>query len=213
MNDENSLEDSFIETLEKKDITQDIIDLGDAGLREIALKTNLLEELPYFRVAYGIGKFYGAFRDHFLTKKIIRFLTQFQSLSDTERANMFADLNGDPEERNKVGEHLLAILDKCESAEKADFWGKLFKYYSLGRMTKPELLRNTLIVNNLFVSDLKELPKYYEEQEKKVFSPALHSMGLLVRTSGGDNRDYDVEHDGYMISGLGKQLVEWLEMK
>lgn len=213
MINENSLEESFLETLQKKDILPEIIDLGDAGLNEISKKTELLGELPYIKVAYGVLKVPGAIRDFLLTKKIIRFLTQFRSLSDSERANMFCDLNGDPDERRKVGEHLLTILDKSESVEKADLLGKLFKYYCLGRMSTSEFLRNSIIVTNLITSDIRELPKYREEQEKKVYSAPLHSMGLLVRTSGFNNKGNDVEQDKYMISGLGKQLVEWLELE
>lgn len=209
--EDNNLEISMLETLKKSDIKDEIIELADAGINKLASMENVLSELPYVKGLYALYKVQGAFRDTYLIKKLLHFLRELNSVEEKDRVNMFWDLQNDDPQRIKIGEHIIVLLDKSENTEKADFLGKLFKYYTLQRINSSEFLRMSMIVTNLITSDLKKLPTYIEEQQKKVYSPALHSMGLLVKTKGFDNTGNDVEEDGYLISALGKQLVELLE--
>jgi hypothetical protein len=211
--EEINLEVSMIETLEKADISDELLELADAGVQQLVKMEGALSEIPYIRGLYSTYKAMGAFRDTQLIKKILHFLRESNKISDTDRANMWWDLQNDNEQRIRVGEHIIALLDKSENVEKADYLGRLFKYYTLGKINSSEFLRMSMVVTNLISHDLKQLPSYIAEQQGKYYSPALHSMGLLVRTKGFDNRGKDVEDDAYEISALGRKLVELLEFE
>jgi len=152
-----------------------------------------------------------AFRDYFLVKKLLRFLTEFHSITEKERENMFWDLYGDVKKQQKIGEQIIVLLDKAEDAEKANMIGKLFKAYTEMRINSATFLEYSFTVSNLIVAHIKYLPTYTQDQQGKYYSRALHSMGLLIQTSGASNSG-DNEIDGFMISGRGKQLVELLEL-
>lgn len=211
--EELNLEVSMVDTLEKADIKGELLELADAGIHELVKMEGALSEIPYIRGLYSAYKVVGAFRDTQLIKKILHFLRESNKIPEKDRSNMWWDLQNNNEQRIKVGEHIIALLDKSENVEKADYLGRLFKYYTLGKIDSSEFLRMSMIVTNLISYDLKQLPSYITEQQGKYYSAALHSMGLLVRTSGFENRGKDVEDDGYEISGIGKKLVALLEFE
>lgn len=212
MSEEIDIEKTMLETIEKADIKDELFDLADAGIHRLIESKDILSEIPYIKSLFAIKNVVVAYRDIQLIKKLLHFLKEINSVSDTDKANMWHDLH-DLETRRKVGEHLFTLLDKVESTEKADYLGRLFKCYTQKKINSSELLRMTMVVSTLITSDLKQLPTYITEQKSKYYSPALHSMGLLVRTSGFENTGKDVEEDGYEISALGKQLVELLEFE
>lgn len=206
-------ENLMVETLEKYQLPDNIAELADVGLNEIANKLDVLVNIPYIRGIYGFVKAGGAFRDYFLIKKLLKFLTSINSVSEKEQIDMFWDLQNDSEKRIEIGQHIIAILDKAENIIKADMNGKLWKYYCLKKINSAKFLRLTMVVTNLITEDIKKLPTYNVEQKGKEYSAALHSMGLLVRTSGFENKPFEVEEDGYQLSSLGAELIELLEMQ
>jgi len=210
--EEINLEESFLETIKKADIKSEIIDLADAGIAHLESMHGLLEEIPYIRSLYAISKVGMAFRDRHLIKKLLHFLRELDTISEEERLRMFWDLEDNPQEKIRVGEHIMTLLDKAENTEKADFLGRLFKKYTLMKINQSDFFRFTMIVNNSILSDLKQLPRFREELGELYFASSLHSYGLLVRTRGYDNTGNDVEQDKYMLSAIGKQLITLLEL-
>ncbi|TDO26249.1 hypothetical protein [Sediminibacterium goheungense] len=212
MSEEINLEQTLLETIEKADIRDEIFDLADKGFNQFIKSKSILEEIPFVRSLFAIGRSTMAIRDFLLIKKLIHFLKAINTISDDDKTEIWWDLEYDYDKRKVIGEHLLTLLDRVESTEKADYLGRLMKAYILKKIKYSELLRLTLIVTNLFTEDLKALPIFHKEQRSIFYSRSLHTMGLLVKTATCDNRGNDVEDDGYEISLLGKKLVDALEL-
>ena len=211
--EEINLEESFLETIKKADIKSEIIELADASIGQLESMHGVLEEIPYIKSLYAFGKVGMALRDRHLIKKLLHFLRELNTISEEERMRMFWDLEDNPKEKIKVGEHIITLIDKAESTEKADFIGRLFKKYTLMKIDSSQFIRMTMIVNNSILSDLKQLPRFKEELGGLYFASGLHSFGLLVKTGSFDNTGNDVEQDKYMLSAIGKNLISLLELE
>jgi hypothetical protein len=211
--EEINLEESFLETIKKADIKSEIIELADASIGKLESMHGVLEEIPYIKSLYAFGKVGMALRDRHLIKKLLHFLRELNTISEEERMRMFWDLEDNPKEKIKVGEHIITLIDKAESTEKADFIGRLFKKYTLMKIDSSQFIRMTMIVNNSILSDLKQLPRFKEELGGLYFASGLHSFGLLVKTGSFDNTGNDVEQDKYMLSAIGKNLISLLELE
>jgi hypothetical protein len=170
-----------------------------------------MNNCPIFLI-YNSPFFRGEVNRH-LIKKLLHFLRELNTISEEERMRMFWDLEDNPKEKIKVGEHIITLIDKAESTEKADFIGRLFKKYTLMKIDSSQFIRMTMIVNNSILSDLKQLPRFKEELGGLYFASGLHSFGLLVKTGSFDNTGNDVEQDKYMLSAIGKNLISLLELE
>lgn len=107
----------------------------------------------------AIGRATKSISTALLTRKIVRFLTQLQSIDAAERAAFLGKLDGKDRERI-IGE-LLLVLERHETLRKSEIQGKLFAALVREQLTNREYLDLTHTTGAVNVEALDELIRFY----------------------------------------------------
>lgn len=122
-----------------------------------ALDDGLLKDIPFVGwivkgVSVGI-----AISDRILYHKILRFLFALQDTAKSDREKFRRKIEGDPDFRKSVGEHLVIMLDKIDSFEKANFLAITFDHCLTGDIEHGHFIDLAHIIDRALLSDLKAI--------------------------------------------------------
>lgn len=119
-------------------------DYGDKGLSELGeiFDKELLEGIPYVSTIVNTATLGSTIKKYSFAKKIIRFLTQLESVPLVERENFIQKLENTKDSK-KVGEKLILLIDSLDDDDKADMIGKAFKKTIEGKMTINNFQKNS----------------------------------------------------------------------
>lgn len=199
-------------------INQDIFDLAASNKEQEFISTVLRTELdefgdimdslagfPFvgFFIKCGIiGKRYFDFR---FIQKVARFLSKGQEIPIGKKEKFLDSLT--PKRRTKIYDYVVHYLFHAEDDEKADIMGLIYRTRVLDEIDDEMFLRLCSIVNKAFISDLKALPKYIEENsENSIEAQNFINLGLIDNYLGGVWKDYD----SYELNQVGRKLHEVL---
>lgn len=186
--EELQLEASF--TREILDPTFDLApDYAELGI-DALVTSDIVKEVPLVKTAIALFKTGVAIREWHFVKKLLAFLKEFHGDStESESSRDFRDqINTDPAFRGKVATHLLVILDRYLTAEKAQVLAHLFRAHVNGDIgwddfvnlseTLDSLHRNSF----LFLEQLaaSATPFYYHGGDKPEEAP-LFAAGIATR--------------------------------
>jgi len=183
MNDSNDLVPSMLEDLLHSgggDFAQDFAELAIDGL----LIDGILKEIPIISTVRNIWKTADTINNALLIRKIISFLREFDKTKPAER-EAFLDKLEDPRFTQKVGESIIALLDRLDDhIEKPIIIAKLFSSYIREEISYSSFLWLATAVERSFIVDLKAMLDYYagkitsEDQSVKKAKRNLYSCGL-----------------------------------
>jgi hypothetical protein len=150
--------ENAITTLFKNGDVKDLVtESGITAFNEF-LKSEHLNEIPWIGTVIKSGKGLNAIRDFFFARKINNFLFFASKSTDAERQKFVEQLK----ERKsiKAGELFFKMLDKLDSAEKAEMIGKLISAQMKGNITLDEFIRIIDFIEKTPYYDLRNLKKY-----------------------------------------------------
>lgn len=161
------------------DISQDAIEIALDSL----LEDGLVREIPVVKLIVAVGKTVAGIRERIFVKKVLRFYAGLSSLTVEEKEKFLRDMESD-EQRKRLGETLVMILDRYDHLEKPDLLAKLFIAHVRGEIDFGEFQRLSLAVDRTFIQDLYQLLDFFtvteEGKAKNQWAPwdRLYSSGL-----------------------------------
>ena len=199
-------------------INQDIFDLAASNKEQEFISTVSRTELdafgdimdslagfPFvgFFIKCGvIGKRYFDFR---FIQKIARFLSKGQEIPIDKKVKFLESLT--PKRRKKLFDYVIHYLFHAEEDEKADIMGFIYRARVLDEIDDEIFLRLCSIVNRSFISDLKALPEYIEEnRDNSIITQNLINLGLINNYLGGTWVSYDKSE----LNQVGRKLYDIL---
>lgn len=196
-----------IASSEIKNITEDYCELGlDAMLDE-----GVLKDIPVFGTLtklYSVGT---TIHGKILEKKILKFFYELDQISFQKRIDFVAEIQNNPKQEKKVGEHLLILLERIDDMNKPQLLAKIFAAFIEEKIDFEMFVRLASTVDRSLVSDLIMLKEFEKLQGNSYTAIALENVGLvyLAVISGGS---YDTEGNQtggnqYAISELGVKLL------
>lgn len=208
------LSDSFIETIIKNEKSWELVtDLTDFSIKNIL--DGPLNDLPFIKYLVGIAKFGISVRDSFLIKKILKFLKETQKLEQEKKEKFKKKIETDKEYSNRVGTHLVHILDRFDHLTKAVYLAKLFCAYIDERINYNDFLRLSSSIEKSFINDLTNLDIYYNRNLEAVDEYILQNLyqcGLvslqfnMIRTTVANQPD--VQSAIYVRNNLGMMFCK-----
>ena len=96
-------------------------------LIDAILDEGVLKDMPLVGSVIGIVKFTNSIDQHFMTKKLYKFLFQLHKIPSEKRIKKIEEINSSQKYSCSVGEKILELLDKIDSEGKPEILGKLFK--------------------------------------------------------------------------------------
>ena len=208
------LSESFIESIITKDKSLDLItDLTDFSIKNVL--DSPLKDFPIIKHIVGITKFGMSIRDNFLIKKILLFLKETEKIEQVKKEKFKRKIESDRKYGNKVGEHLVIILDRYDHLTKAKYLAKVFSAYLDEKITYEDLLRLSFSIEKAFISDLNNLKLYYDknlEETEDYKLQNLYQCGLVSfrfnRISSFVIDQYDTQSVNYVRNELGLLLCK-----
>jgi len=152
--------------------------------------SEVLKEVPLVKTAVALFKTGIAIREWHFVQKLLAFLKEFHGNStESQGTRVFRDkINSDSAFRDKVASHLLVILDRYVTTEKAQILAHLFRAHVNGEIEWDDFVSLSEILDALHRSShafLKELavsatPFFYHGGDRPEEAP-LFAAGIATR--------------------------------
>lgn len=157
---------------------------------DLFLKNEIIKEIPIIKDIHAIIKTGIGIRDYLFLKKLLKFLSSFNSLSEEERHKLVEKLERDESYGRKVGEHLIEVLDRIEGDRKPEILGKIFLAYAKELIDVMMLKRLVLAIERLPIHEIESVRKYFalspeERLEFDKISLQIFSNAGLVNVISG----------------------------
>ena len=186
------------------------VDMTDT-LLDVAITSGALDGIPVVGLFTGTAKAAREVRDRLFVRKISQFLRSFCEATDQEREAFVSSMGGE-EERFKVGEAILMLIEQAEDMQKPVVIGRLFAAAARGRLTLSSATRIAKMVNRSYSEDLPLLQSFTAgvqrgEQDR---AAGLYASGFLsfAGIDGGVVSDEESAGVLYEMSEYGSALVE-----
>ena len=100
---------AVVESLATEAATEIAKEYAEIGL-DAVLSEGLLKDIPVVNTVVALGKLGISINDRLLIKKLLAFLSNFQTVSAEDRTKMVRKLESDASYGRKVGEHIIELL-------------------------------------------------------------------------------------------------------
>lgn len=158
-------------------VLQDFIE----NMLDSDLKDGVLKDIPVINSLVALSKTAISIRDQFLIQKLKSFLDGIKDITSDERDRFLRDIENDPKYGQRVGEHLILLLDRLDDLSKTNMITKLFRAYLRGDITYREFVRFSSIIDRAFINDLSGFINILSEDTPRIRNPyvdRLYHLGL-----------------------------------
>ncbi len=189
------------------------------AILDATLNDGILKDIPILGSLISASKIVINFSDRILLKKIFYFFAELKGTNLLRRKEMIQRVNFSENNRIRIGEKILYIIDKSEDHISAKFIALIFKDFLEESISYSEFLRGASIINRLFIEDLerfiscerRELERTISDHDQPIsdFENNLILAGICSTSREGvrvrDQDDYKMS-DPYIVDG-GEQYL------
>lgn len=136
-----------------------VADIGDIALDK-KIQDAIIDEIPIFKIVYGLVKIGSTINDFLFKKKLDRFLLGFKE-SDTSLKQKIEAALPNRHDRDEMGEKLLMALERFDQITKADALCKLFLARINGITSDHEFQKLTSALGRIDFNDVDILKQFY----------------------------------------------------
>lgn len=219
--DTNNIVESTAETIVNYNMDT-MMDFSEIGIDSF-LDDSIFRDVPLVKTVYGLTKTGFAIREKHMLKKTLAFINQLNSNGlSSEKYNDYKEkLKNKDKFLFKELEYVLIIIDRYVELNKNIILANLYFNYIDGKISWNQFEDLSIIVDNIFLSDLTELKYIYEKRaitmneiENKISFRRLRVQNLVediesrLRKPNGNIGFYYNKND-YKITNLGDILYKY----
>jgi len=211
------INDSFIQTIGDNGAKDILAEMGEITIDSI-VENDAINQIPIIGTLRSVYKIANSVSDYLFIQKLLKFFNELGQISDEQKEKMKLRIQNDLEYQNKVGDHLLEVINKIDDSDKPKLIAKLFRAYIDEKIDLQKFFKYSQIINKSFLPDLLSIKKYYSGQTLSIEeSSSLLSLGLLeVKTKkqtqnvslGGLARNNQIE---FTLNSVGKELYDLIK--
>lgn len=182
---DESIEESFLKTVIRSDLKDALIELSEVALDQ-TLTEGLLRDIPIIGTMAKLWSVAGTVRDQLFVKKLYIFYAALDKIPSAVREKQIATLSSNSKERQRVGEHLLLLLERLNHMKKPELLAYAFQSLLEGKIDRQQFDRLAYAIESLVIGDIDVFTESYAEfgqngppQWKERFS-GLYRCGLLT---------------------------------
>ncbi|HFK5586175.1 hypothetical protein CMU71_05800 [Elizabethkingia anophelis] len=207
---------SFEESIKSTELYNIASDIGEA-LIDSTLEDGILKDIPIIGTIINLGKGYLSIQDRIFSKKILKFLFQLKDIPESERIKAIKRIDESQEEKIKVGERLLYLIERADDHIKSEYIGKLFAEYVKENLGYEEFKRCSEIINKSFLDDLiwfleSDVKTLTMEESSELISSGIFDMPYSLEIKNEGNTDISIG-DKYVVKGFEKVSVNYFANK
>ncbi len=199
------------------------IDIAEIGLDSF-FDDSLFKDLSITRTIYGLVKTGLAIREKYFLKKTLMFINQLNNngISNENYQQYKEKLKDNDKYILKELEYALIIIDRYVDYKKNIILANLYFNYIDKKFNWEQFQELSIIVDNIFLSDLKELENIYNRQmltmndiNNKISFRRLKTQNLVenientLRSPDGMGIGFYLNDYDYQITELGRLLFEY----
>lgn len=200
------VEDSLIRSIASPNALDAAAEIAELGL-DAVLSEGLLRDLPVVGSIVSIARAGVDIRTRLLVRKLSRFVSNLGDVPIEERRKFAEELDQDSDHRERVGEHLITVLDRLDSARKAELLAKAFGAYVSGKIEYFDFLGLSGAIDHCLVHDLAMIPvsdrprQYLDAAASRLMGSGLLEIDVVpvARAEGVANK--------YRKTGLARLLL------
>jgi len=133
------------------DLSRDLLEIGIDQL----FSDGIIKEIPIVKSLFSFYQLGHGIKSAILIRNILLFLNEVNKSSILERNKFFLLFSKDLNEKRKLFEKLLLVLDKIEDSEKSIILGKVFLQVVKGNLELSLFYRISHGVELIFIDDIK----------------------------------------------------------
>jgi len=154
--DIETLDKSLIDSLGDSQIIDSAADAAEQALDSL-LSDGIIKDIPILGHAAKLWRGGIQLRSYLFARKLLRFLAPLNEIPQETRENFLKDLESDPKQRRRVGEHLLLLLERMDDLEKPEILSKAFCAYVAGSINYDTFRQVGFAIDHSSLSDLLTL--------------------------------------------------------
>ena len=225
MNEEKYEVENIIESTANTIVNYNLdaaIDLSEIGLNSL-LDDSILKEMPLIKTAYGVVKTGFAIREKHMLKKTLFFIDKLNKngVSNQNYIDYKKKLKTKDKFLMKELEHVLIIIDRYIELNKNEILANLYFNYIDKKIDWEQFQELSIIVDNIFLSDLPELENIYTKKsitmndiKNKISFRRLKTQNLvedieLIRRRSNGNIGMIYNKNDYQITLLGESFYKY----
>ncbi len=207
-----NINDSFIKTVGDNGAKDILSEIGEITIDSV-VNNEAINQIPIIGTLRSLYKITTSVSDYLFIQKLLKFFQELGEISGEEKENMKKKIQSDTKYRNKVGDHLLEIINKIDDTDKPKLIAKLFRAYIDNKIDLNEFFKYSQIINKSFLPDLFNINKYLSGETVTIEeSSSLLSLGLIeVKTKtqtknirlGSIGMNNQIE---FILNPVGKKL-------
>jgi hypothetical protein len=152
-----------------REIANPSLDLGEDYAEmsiDVLIDNPAVKEIPIVKTAMAVFRTGMAIRDWHFTRKLLTFLKELHASSgDEEKNREFRErLDSDPQFAEKVVSHLLVVLDRYVTSEKAQILAHLFTAHTNGLIGWEDFVSSTVVLDGLQTGSYKFLAQMADRE-------------------------------------------------
>ena len=204
----HSIEQSI--TIEDYSFIEDVIEAIVDG----TMKDGLLKDFPFVSTFVGLCKIKSSVSDKIFAHKLAAFLYGLRSVSSEERNEAIENWDVDINYRNRMGETLVHMINRCDDEYKAQWLSKLFYEFVLKENNVSLFFRAEKILSALSVGDMITFLKLESYEKITPIEYEIYANSGLYKwiPSRAEVHDETLEmiEDKIVITEIGHKIHEAL---
>lgn len=155
-----SLLQTIANTTEYKDILADFSELALDAL----LEDGVIRDIPVIGSLVGLVRGGISIRDRIFAKKILRFLLEFKDIPPEEIQAQIDNLATNPKERQRLGEHLLLLLDRLSDMDKPALLAKAFAAFLEEKISRTEFQGLAYAIDTILLDNIDTFKEFMQTE-------------------------------------------------
>ncbi|MCI5107908.1 MAG: hypothetical protein MRY76_14455 [Pseudomonadales bacterium] len=143
------------------------------------LDDSVLKDIPFVGwIAKGLSVSQ-SISDRIFHHKILRFLYALEDVSSGDKEKFQQKMDSDSDYRDRVGEHLILLLNRIDSLEKTKYLAICFDHLISGHIDYQYFVDLSNVIERSMLSDLKELSTPANKYPKYISPGVAVASGIL----------------------------------
>lgn len=203
-----SLVDSFTD-FDPARITPDLLEVA----LDYIVDEDIIKDIPIVRSIVGLYKATASIRDRALVKKLVNFVSSFNSVSEEVRQQFQQKMNVDEKFKCKVGEKLLLIIERLDDMGKPSLIALAFQAYMEKHIDFDMFQRLACAIDKSFYPDLMSL-KSIRSPDRLTPQAKLELFNSgIIELESTPSINLSSRNNKYQITELGKALLNYVLKK
>ncbi|MCH8490984.1 MAG: hypothetical protein LAT81_13790 [Oceanicaulis sp.] len=183
---------NIIQSEDLRDLSIDLVD----KVIDNKVGSEIITEIPVLKYLVSIRRIHQSISDSIFIKKAMKVILEIGNVNWKERIELVNELS---DEHSGGAEKIMLAIDKLESYEKCQVFGRLCRLKALNKIDTDGFMRLSRIIQNSYLHDLFSINSFVIGGKREIWEGDYHniiSMGLIFQEPS-EQQKIEINHHRY----------------